>query len=133
MFRSLLDFMQWVESREWPRPVFVGVENSNLQNVTFNMKGNKGQVAKTSRDVGANQAASQYTVDYCRHFFGSEYVFEISPRQKGKKWTQVEFRQVLKQERHTAAGRFNQDQRDAYQIALHARKLASFRAAKIRM
>ncbi len=82
--------------------------------------------------AGANQAASQYTVDYCRHFFGVEYVFEISPKQKGGKWTQAIFRQVLKQEGHRTAGKFNQDQRDAYQIALHAKKLAFFQAAKLK-
>ena len=132
MFRSLLDFIQWVESREWPgQTVVVGVENSNLQNVTFNMKGTKGEIARRSRNAGANQAASQYTVDYCRHFFGREYVFEISPRDKGGKWTQAMFRQVLKQEGHRTAGKFNQDQRDAYQIALHAKKLAFFQAAKL--
>ena len=95
------------------------------------MKGTKGEVARRSRNAGANQAASQYTVDYCRHFFGIEYVFEISPRQKGGKWTQAIFRQVLKQEGHRTAGKFNQDQRDAYQIALHAKKLAFFQAAKL--
>ena len=132
MFRSLLDFIQWVESREWPgQTVVVGVENSNLQNVTFSMKGTKGEIARRSRNAGANQAASQYTVDYCRHFFGREYVFEISPRDKGGKWTQAMFRQVLKQEGHRTAGKFNQDQRDAYQIALGAKKRAFFQAAKI--
>lgn len=132
-FASLLNFMQWVESREWPgQTVIVGVENSNLQNTTFNMKGNKGEIARRSRNAGANQAASQYTVDYCRHFFGDAYVFEISPRQKGRKWTQVMFRQVLKQEGHTATGRFSQDQRDAYQIALIAKKRALLKAARIR-
>ena len=134
MFRSLLDFIQWVETREWPgQTVIVGVENSNLQNVTFNMKGTKGQIAKQSRNVGANQAASQYTVDYCRHFFGVDYVFEISPRDKGAKWSQIIFRQVLKQEGHRAAWKMNQDQRDAYQIALIAKKRAGFKAAKLRL
>lgn len=133
MFRGLLEFMRWVESREWPgQTIIVGVENSNLQDVTFDMRGNKGEVARRSRNAGANQAASQYTVDYCRHFFGDDYVFEISPRQKGGKWTQIQFRAVLKQEGHRTAGKFNQDQRDAYKIALHARKLASFRAAKLK-
>lgn len=133
MFRGFLEFVQWVERHEWPgQTILVGIENSNLQNKTFDMKGSKGEIARRSRNAGANQAASQYTVDYCRHFFGAEYVFEISPRQKGRKWTQAQFRAVLKQEGHRTAGKFNQDQRDAYQILLHARKLASFRAAKIK-
>jgi len=134
MFPGLLEFIQWTERQEWPgQTIIVGIENSNMQDATFDMRGNKAQVAKKSRNVGANQAASQYTADYCKHFFGPDYVFEISPRQKGKKWTQATFRHVLKQEGHCTAGKFNQDQRDAYQIALHAWKRASFRAAKIKM
>ena len=132
MFQGLLEFIQWVESREWPgQPVIVGVDNSNLQNKTFDMRGTKGEIARRSRNAGANQAASQYTVDYCCHFFGEKYVFGISPKDKGGKWTQAQFRAVLAQERHRAAGKFNQDQRDAYKIALIARKRASFRAAKL--
>lgn len=132
MFPSLLDFMRWVETREWPgQTIVVGVENSNLQNRTFNMKGTKGEIARRSRNAGANQAASQYTADYCCHFFGDNYVFGISPRDKGGKWTQAQFLAVLKQEGHRAAGKFNQDQRDAYKVALIARKRFSFRAAKL--
>lgn len=128
MFSGLLEFIEWVESREWPcETVIVGVENSNMQNTTFDMSGTKAEVARRSRNAGANQAASQYTVDYCRHFFGREYVFEISPKQKGKKWTAAIFKQVARQEGHRLAGKFNQDQRDAYQIALHAKKLAFFK------
>ena len=132
MFRSFLDFMQWVEKKEWPgQLIIVGVENSNMQDCTYSMNGTKRAIAKQSRNVGANQAASQYTVDYCRHFFGRKYVFEISPRQKGKKWSQVQFQQVAKQEGHTVVGKFNQDKRDAYKIALQARKEYGFRAANI--
>jgi len=123
MFKSFLDFVQWLTTPgEAPQNAIVGIENSNLQNATFDMRGTKGTIAKRSRNVGANQAASQYTVDFCRWWYGSKRVYEISPKQKGKKWTQEQFRQVARQEGHTVIGRFNQDQRDAYQVALIAKK-----------
>jgi hypothetical protein len=123
MFQSFLDFIQWLTTPdEAPQNAIVGIENSNLQNATFDMSGTKGMVAKRSRNVGCNQAASQYTVDFCRWWYGKDRVHEVSPRHKGKKWTQTEFRQVAKQEGHTVVGRFNQDQRDAYQVALIAKR-----------
>ena len=121
MFESFLSFVRWLNTPgEAPSAAIVGIENSNLQNVTFDIKGTKGAVAKMSRNVGANQAASQYTVDFCRWHYGDSAVHEISPKQKGRKWTQEQFRAVARQEKHKTIGRFNQDQRDAYQIALIA-------------
>jgi len=121
MFESFLDFMRWLTTPgEAPESALVGVENSNMQNVTFNMSGTKGAIAKMSRNVGANQAASQYTVDICKWYFGEDNVIPISPKQKGKKWNNLEFRQVAKFKKHKVVGSFNQDQRDAYQIALTA-------------
>jgi hypothetical protein len=97
MFKSFLDFLRWLTTPgEAPERAIVGIENSNLQNVTFDMKGTKGMVAKISRNVGANQAASQYTVDACKWHYGDKYVFEVSPKQKGAKWTQAMFRAVAK-------------------------------------
>lgn len=123
MFKGFLEFLRWLTTPgEAPAKAIVGVENSNLQNVTFDMKGTKGMVAKMSRNVGANQAASQYTVDACKWHYGDKYVVEISPKQKGKKWTQAMFRAVAKSNGHTVVGKFNQDQRDAYQIAIAAKK-----------
>lgn len=125
MFKSFLDFLRWMTAPgEAPKNAIVGIENSNLQNVTFEMKGTKGMVAKISRNVGANQAASQYTVDACKWHYGERNVFEISPKQKGGKWAQATFRAVAKSYKHTIVGRFNQDQRDAYQIAIAAKKIA---------
>jgi hypothetical protein len=123
MFKSFLDFLRWLTTLgEAPENAIVGIENSNLQNITFDMKGTKGMVAKISRNVGANQAASQYTVDLCKHHYGEKSVIEISPKQKGAKWSQAVFRAVAKSEGHKVVGKFNQDQRDAYQIALQAKK-----------
>ena len=131
MFKSFLDFIAWLTTPgEAPEFAIVGVENSNLQNVTFEMKGTKGMVAKISRNVGANQAASQYTVDVCRWHYGPNNVIEISPKQKGKKWTQAIFKSIAKSEGHKLIGRFNQDQRDAYQIALQAKRIFNNKTIK---
>ncbi len=125
MFKGFLEFLRWLTTTgEAPVKAIIGVENSNLQNTTFDMKGTKGMIAKKSRNVGANQAASQFTVDACKWHYGERYVFEISPKQKGAKWTQAIFRAVAKSNKHTIVGRFNQDQRDAYQIAIAAKKRA---------
>lgn len=118
-FTGFLDFMQWVDGREWPNSLVVCIENSNLQNTSFDISGTKGVVARKGRNVGANQAASQYTVDYCCYKFGANRVLEVSPKKKGKKWNQKEFQAVVKQEGHTLCGeRWNQDKRDAYKLAL---------------
>lgn len=121
MFKSFLEFLMWLTTPgKAPENAIIGIENSNLQNVTFDMKGTKGMIAKKSRNVGANQAASQYTVDLCRWKYGEDSVFEISPKEKGAKWNQRTFRAIGASNKHSFVGRFNQDQRDAYQIALIA-------------
>lgn len=130
-FRGLLEFIRWVDSQCFHDRVIVGIENSNMINATFDMKGTKGAIARKSRNVGANQAASQYTVDFCRWFFGPGKVFEISPKDKGGKYDQKTFQQVVKQEGHTIFGKWNQDKRDAYKLALIAKKKFGFVRAKI--
>ena len=132
-----LDFMGWL-LHDSPDAALVTVENSNLQKVTFNAKSYAGmlsklgrfswapvmsilnRLAKHSRDVGKNQAISQITVDSCLAKWGKGSVQSISPRQKGKKWTKTEFKAVVQSEGHTLYGYTgSQDQRDAYQLALH--------------
>lgn len=124
MFKSFLDFLDWIYDAPDTSNSYVCVENSNLQQVTFNMSGNKRQVAKTSRNVGANQAASQYTFDACKRIWGDN-AFEVSPKEKGKKWTNQEYQYQLKANKHKAFKKTsNQDERDAYKLALIARKLS---------
>ena len=90
---GFLDFIEWVkdykEANEfWPEfqcGTFFAVENSNLQNVTFQTSTNKNIAAKMSRDAGKNQAISQCTVDYLKHVFSEDNVIELSPLEKGKK------------------------------------------------
>jgi len=136
-FRTFLDFLKWITApEEIPPRAVAGIENSNLQNATFNMNGSKAKVARHSRNVGANQAASQLTVDVCRWVLGEKYVFEISPREKGRKLTHREVLAIAKQEGHTfldyKGNKNEQDFRDAYQIALIAKKRHFFQQAKIK-
>lgn len=158
-FANFLAFLKWatdpLEVRK--EKALVGIENSNLTEETFwthkDSKGrlytswqarkipgltplSKKEVAKISRNVGKNQAASLITVDVCRWIFGDGRVIEMSPKQKGRKWTDAEFRGVASQEGHKVfqyKGNANeQDKRDAYQIGLKARQMHFMKAAKVK-
>jgi len=87
MFENYNDFVLWLFSNEAPEKAKVVIENSNIQNSTFDTRGNKFEVARKSRNVGANQAVSQLTVWICELKYGKENVLGISPKKKGKKWT----------------------------------------------
>lgn len=122
VFRNgLLDFFSWIlDDAPDPIQVVFCVENSNLQDDTFDMRGSKAVVAKKSRSVGKNQAISQNTVDIliARGFT----VVNISPKSKGKKWTEFECLAVSKQNTHELGKKVqNQDCRDSYKLALIAK------------
>lgn len=135
-FKSFLQFLSWLwVDGEAPDRAIVVVENSNLQKKTFDMTGSRAVIARKSRNVGKNQAISQAAFDALKIKYG-ETVFEISPKQKGRKWTKEMFLRVLKSEGHnfllTKPG-VNQDEIDAYQLALKGKGLAMTQAAKIRL
>lgn len=127
MFNSFLDFVDWCFDTPSPNRSFVCVENSNLQDATFDMKGSKYIVAKKSRHVGQNQAASQYTFEMCKRIW-REHAFEVSPREKGKKLTDLEVRYIASKYKHTLlnykGNKNEQDKRDAYKLALQAKDKA---------
>lgn len=132
-FRSFLDFLGWVFSEECPDFAVVCIENSNLDAMMYAYQRNKdGQaLAKAAMNVGKNQAASQYTVDACRYRW-PKTTFDISPKEKGKKWTHEQFKGVARQNGHKA-GKVSQDEIDAYQLALLGKKLFSFQQARIKI
>ena len=108
-----------------PDNCFIGVENSNLQNSTFNGNNpawSRAELAKRSRDVGKNQAVSQMVVDLCRTILGPERVAEFSPAQKGKKITSLKlFEAILREKRYKGVYNYKgqkgeQDKRDAFKI-----------------
>jgi hypothetical protein len=94
------------------------VENSNLQNLSFDMKGNKGVLARKSRNVGMNQAVSQLTCDLLKRR-GFEVV-EISPKQKGAKLEHETFKALTMNMKvaNYKGLKGEQDKRDAFKIAL---------------
>ena len=119
---GLIDFYRWLVA-ECPPPskCIVCIENSNLTNKTFDMRGTRLVIARKSRDVGKNQATSQYVVDLCKE--RGYKVIDISPRDKGQKWNSVTLTRVLKSEGITQADtRTNQDKRDGAKLALIAYK-----------
>jgi hypothetical protein len=101
-----------------PPNCFIGVENSNLQNVTFNPKAGPRQ----HRSVGKNMAVSQMTVDFCRTLLGEDRVFEFSPKEKGAKITNLKIfsawlhSQKYKRVDNYKGNKSEQDKRDAFQI-----------------
>ena len=118
---GLLDFLSWL-FYDAPDPIqcVFCVENSNLQDDTFDMRGSKPVVAKKSRSVGKNQAVSQCVVDVLqvRNF----NVVNISPKAKGKKWTEIECLAVSKQEKHELGKAIKkEDCRDSYKLAIMAK------------
>ena len=132
--KTFIQFLEWVNSNTHfiQDHHIIVVENSNLQNLTFNMNGSKLIVAKLSRNVGANQAISQLVVDYLEYSHFN--VVGISPKDKGKKLNHSEVELVMINEKHsvnpekkhTYKGLITeQDKRDAYKLALIGKKIYS--------
>lgn len=88
IFRSFLDFLFWIESKDVPSGALWVVENSNMQDMTFARykRGPTSVQLSSSRDVGKNMAISQCVVDLLVFRMGSANVLPISPMQKGRKW-----------------------------------------------
>jgi len=119
MFKNgFLDFVSWF-LHDSPERALICVENSNLQNKTFSYyKGSKKELEHISRSVGKNQAISQCVVDLCKTKYK---VVDCSPKDKGAKWNATTYNRILKQQKHkTEKNTSNQDQRDAYKLALIA-------------
>jgi hypothetical protein len=130
VFKGFIEFVQWLDNYKKANDYFEGlyldikfcIENSNLTNATFDMRGNKNVIAKVSRDAGKNQAISQITTDYCRLLF-PDAVTEVSPIQKGAKIdNDVIFRAIAKDAKITLTNYKGQvgeqDKRDAFMLAL---------------
>lgn len=132
-FRTFLDFLGWVFSEDAPELAVVCIENSNLDGKMYAYHRAKGgqELAAAAMSVGKNQAASQYTADACRYRW-PETTFDISPKDKGKKWDAETFKAAARQNGH-AVGRCSQDERDAYQLALRGKTLFSFKQARIKI
>lgn len=118
-FKSVLDYYDWIRSDEAPEKATCIIEDSNLQNHTFDKKGNRGVIMAKSRSVGKNQAISDTAVEASEKRYGKDNVYAISPKQKGAKWTKRQFESVMIMKKITLDKRqSNQDQRDAAKLAL---------------
>jgi hypothetical protein len=123
---GFLDFMEDIKSVHAGvySKTIIAIENSNLQNTNFDTTGSRGVISRKGRNVGSNQAISQLVVDFCKRHTQSK-ILNLSPQRKGKKWNQAQFEAIVKQERHRIIQNKkgnNQDERDAYKLALIALK-----------
>jgi hypothetical protein len=128
IFDSFLNFFTFV-LYEFPEGAIVGVENSNLQEVTFK----KNATPYQHRSIGKNQAVSQLVADLLKARLGEEAVVEFSPSQKGKKVTCLKtFNFILNSYKFSSiAGYKNnkseQDKRDAFKILELTRRSYNFK------
>ena len=120
-FKAFKDFIYWVlqDAPSKDECIFC-VENSNLINANFDMKGSAAVLARKARCVGMNQAVSQITVDILTA--NGFLVVDLSPKEKGVKFTDHIFRSTAKSEGHKVPKVVSQDDRDAYKLALLARQ-----------
>lgn len=122
---GFLGFCLWFVN-ESPGAAICAVENSNLINATFNTIGNKNIIARKSRDAGKNQAVSQNTSDLLRTKYK---VYDISPKEKGAKYTADVYKSLIYTHQYTAnKQRTNQDERDAFKLALIAERKHKFKS-----
>lgn len=114
-FKKYLHFISWIQN-ECPYQSIVCIENSYLQNKTFDMRGSKQEVARKSRNVGMNMAASEIAYQlFCEY---SRSVKNISPREKGPKWKNTSYlNHFIKNHKikHNET-KFTQDMLDAFKM-----------------
>lgn len=131
-FRDVLIFDRFLHGADAPERAILCVENSNLQNVNFDMTGDRPELAKKGRNVGTNQAVSELAVRSAVDRYGAFCVMNISPREKGKKYAEPVFFAALRADRMKTYGYTgSQDQRDAYQLARMAASNARLRRARV--
>jgi hypothetical protein len=116
----ILDVPKWAQ---YEHPVIL-VEDSSLQNVTFNSSINRAILSRMSRNVGMNQAASRIAYEWIKEN-GCE-AYNISPLQKGSKWTKISFMKVFQNEGYKFETNFktakiSQDEIDCFTLALQAK------------
>ena len=117
VFSYYSDFLRFIMNVKYS-PSSIVIENSNLQASVFNYKASKSVLAKIARNVGQNQACSQITIDLCKELFIDSEIHDISPLDKGGKWNHERFVMECMERNHAYDVKSNQDQRDAYKLAL---------------
>lgn len=101
-------------------PIYVAIENSNLQSAMFVPKGKFESIeaySKRCQDVGKNKAISQQVSNQSKYLFGEQFVKDYSPLKKGAKDDLAGFKRRLVKYNIKFDSRTNQDQRDAFKLA----------------
>jgi hypothetical protein len=123
-YKRFVDFLIHAQDyRSFYLPVVL-VEDSSLQNITFNSSINRAILSRMSRNVGMNQAASRIAYEWIKEQ-GCE-AYNISPEQKGKKWGKEIFTKVFQSEGYKFENNFkpakiSQDEIDCFTLALQAK------------
>ena len=123
-YKRFVDFLK--DSVRWKmynNPV-VMVEDSSLQNITFNNLTNRAILSRLSRNVGMNQGASRIAYEWIKDN-GCE-VYNISPEQKGKKWSKEMFLKIFEREGYKfepdfKPAKISQDEIDCFSLAIQAK------------
>lgn len=124
-YKRFVDFLE--DSFHWHKDyenVVVMVEDSSLQNITFNNSTNRAILSRMSRNVGMNQGASRIAYEWIKDN-GCE-VYNISPEQKGKKWSKEMFLKIFEREGYKfepdfKPAKISQDEIDCFTLALQAK------------
>jgi len=116
----ILDVQTW---NKYINPVIL-VEDSSLQNVTFRSSINRAILSRMSRNAGMNQAASRIAYEWIKE--NGLQAYNISPEQKGRKWTKDIFLKIFEREGykfqpHFKPAKISQDEIDCFTLALQAK------------
>jgi len=125
----ILDVSTW---KAFVNPVIL-VEDSSLQNITFRSSINRAILSRMSRNAGMNQAASRISYEWIKE--NGLQAYNISPEQKGRKWTKDIFlkifeREGYKFEPHFKPNKISQDEIDCFTLALQAKNYIKYEKKK---
>ena len=123
-YKRFVDFLKNVEAWVVYENPIVLVEDSSLQNITFNNSINRAILSKMSRNVGMNQAASRIAYEWIKD--NDIEAYNISPEAKGKKFNKDVFMKIVASERlkfepDFKPAKISQDEIDAFFLALMAK------------
>ena len=123
-YKRFVDFLKNVEAWVVYENPVVMVEDSSLQNITFNNLTNRAILSRMSRNVGMNQGASRIAYEWIKDN-GCE-AYNISPEQKGKKWSKEMFLKIFEREGYKfeqdfKIAKISQDEIDCFSLAIQAK------------
>ena len=123
-YKRFVDFLKNVEAWVVYENPVVMIEDSSLQNITFNNSTNRAILSRMSRNVGMNQGASRIAYEWIKDN-GCE-AYNISPEQKGKKWSKEMFLKIFEREGYKfepdfKSAKISQDEIDCFSLAIQAK------------